>query len=114
MTTEYTRGPWVAKQSATDARQWSVGLLGKYHVHGCGDVNADGETPYMLMSGICSHKDAHILAAAPELLDALEELAERASGFSVSGVYFDEPCMTVEVAALQKAYAAIAKARGAS
>lgn len=69
---EYTPGPWVAKQSATDARQWSVGLMGKYHVHGCGDVNANGETPYMLMSGICSHKDAHLIAASPELLAQLE------------------------------------------
>ena len=69
---KYTPGPWVAKQSATDARQWSVGLMGKHHVHGCGNVNGDGETPYMLMSGICSHKDAHLIAASPELLAQLE------------------------------------------
>ncbi len=42
-------------------------------------------------------------AALIEASDALTELQERASSFSVSGVYFDEACFKENVAALKRA-----------
>ena len=106
---EYTPGPWIAKQSATDARHWSVGLLGKYHVHGCGDVNEEGETPYMLMSGICSYKDAHLIASAPELLEALQEAREALHFHYVEWDGEPEDAVPLQLAR-SKCDAAIAKA----
>lgn len=54
--------------------------------------------------------NARLIAAAPELLDALEKLAVLADGFSVSGVYFGE--IPEHSQAIDAAYTAIAKARG--
>jgi hypothetical protein len=45
-----------------------------------------------------------------DLLQALKVLADEADNFSVSGVYFNEPCMGHK--GLELAYAAIAKAEG--
>ncbi len=55
--------------------------------------------------------NAKLIAAAPELLDALERLLEEAEAFSVSGVGFSETCMGHKGPKL--AADAIAKARGA-
>lgn len=52
--------------------------------------------------------NAHLIAAAPDLLEALKILAEEASGFNVSGVYFSEDCMGHK--GLKMAWEAIAKA----
>lgn len=56
--------------------------------------------------------NARLIAAAPDLLFALETLLSEAENFSVSGVYFNESCFAHEGPAL--AYAAIAKATGAT
>ena len=52
---------------------------------------------------VCNRSDAHLIAAAPELYQALEELAEEAS-WSAAAVDKN--------GALDKALAALAKARG--
>ena len=51
------------------------------------------------------HKNWHAIAA--ELAAALDKLYDEATGFSVSGVYFNEPCMRHEGPKL--AEAALAK-----
>lgn len=56
--------------------------------------------------------NARLIAAAPELLEALELLAELADGFSVSGVYFTE--QIENLVAVRRAFAAIAKSKGES
>jgi hypothetical protein len=58
--------------------------------------------------------NACLIAAAPDLLAALETLSDLAENFSVSGVYFGEACMVAERRALDAAYDAIAKATGYS
>jgi hypothetical protein len=50
--------------------------------------------------------NARLIAAAPELLEALEQLLAEAGGFNVSGVYFSEFAQKQ----LDAAHAAIAKA----
>lgn len=57
-----------------------------------------------------SEANARVIAAAPDLLHALEVLYEEADNFSVQGVSFSERCMGHKGPAL--AQAAIAKARG--
>jgi hypothetical protein len=54
--------------------------------------------------------NARLIAAAPDLLNALIVLSEEADNFGVSGVYFNEKCMGHK--GLDLAYAAIAKATG--
>ena len=49
---------------------------------------------------------AGALTVLDQLSDALFELQERAEGWSVSGVYFTEPCFSENVAAIAKAEAA--------
>lgn len=53
---------------------------------------------------------ARLIDAAPDLLEALEKLADLAQGFSVSGVYFTE--FHENESALSAAFTAIAKATG--
>lgn len=55
-------------------------------------------------------EDANLIAAAPDLLEALEELVIAADTFSVSGVYFNS--FKENFAALKKAMTALEKARG--
>lgn len=99
MSAQHTPGPWAYVRNPESTR-WIIDSEPAHAIACTAGFEPDNEA------------NARLIAAAPELLEALEELAERAGAFNVSGVYFDEPSMTAEVAALQKAYAAIAKARG--
>lgn len=75
-------GPLTTKRDDEDAPDWNT--------------RAEARAP-----------DVRELVEAAKLASvALYELQERASGFSVSGVYFDEPCFTENVDTLAKALAA--------
>jgi hypothetical protein len=58
----------------------------------------------------CEKADARLIAAAPELLAALQVLFDEADSFSIDGVYFNEKCMGQK--GLDMARAAIAKSTG--
>jgi hypothetical protein len=56
-----------------------------------GDGHYDDETGQgFSIDSIMSAQDAHMTAAALALYEALEALLDRAEGFNVSGVYFNE------------------------
>lgn len=99
MSAAHTPGPWVAYNPTVSNNYWAVGLENKYGNHG---VRCDGDvSEYMHISGICSSQDARLIAAAPELLEALETLEAaliRDMGAGYAGVALCQ--------------AAIAKARG--
>jgi hypothetical protein len=113
MSEKHTPGPWLCQAIDVEGPDYGVSIAA---ANLGGLVGAALPWPTEIDSGDMARVEANarLIAAAPELLEALEELSDRASNFSVSGVYFDEPCMTAERAALEKAYAAIAKATGAS
>lgn len=91
----HTPGPWIAEISefANEQTGWINGFEGKPIVEyaGCGTHYASWPNPADLL----------LAAAAPELLEALETILEE---YDV-GLYRDQ-------VQIQRAYAAIAKARG--
>ena len=75
----HTPGPWLASQSPSqrDRGCWGIGLHVESdtgYANGC-DYTEDGR-PYMLVSGICSEADARLIAAAPDMLEALRRIAQ--------------------------------------
>lgn len=58
----HTPGPWIARKdpNAINPDDWCVGT---------GPQNID-------KVAVCSFRDAHLIAAAPDLLDALKELRD--------------------------------------
>ncbi len=62
MSTTHTAGPWFARKdpNAISPDDWCVGM---------GPQNID-------KVAVCSFCDAHLIAAAPDLLDALKELRD--------------------------------------
>lgn len=73
MSGKYTPGEWIAFQNEPQKKsgQWSVGLKDKHGYHGVGDGDR-----YMLISGCCDENDAILIAAAPELLDAVQSYVD--------------------------------------
>jgi hypothetical protein len=94
---KHTPGPWVAKPdpNACQPDDWCVGLSGS-------EANID-------KVAVCSKQDAHLIAAAPDLLEALKKVNDAACYAS------EEDTETREAALLmigQLARAAIARAEG--
>lgn len=89
---DFTPGPWV------------VGTA----VNGNWIEMADGKsvarTFYEHVGAEQEDANAHLIAASPDMYDALEALAQAASGYPMSGVEFEERRIA--------AFAALAKARG--
>ena len=100
MSGQHTSGPWKVIEThylphdGDHVADMSNGLMVVPSMFGLGDPLAD----------------ARLIAAAPDLLEALKVLADEANGFSISGVYFNEKCMGHK--GLDMAFAAIAKATG--
>lgn len=91
MTTQHTPGPWraVLSDSVVPYGYWSV-------------LDAEGY-PVGTHSGEFDRADAHLVAAAPELLEALEAVLR----------WIDDYCETTGFEAVEaQADAAIAKATG--
>ena len=83
----HTPGPWV-----------NDGLNGSERI----DINAESGfyIAEVIGSMTAQEANAHLIAAAPDLLEALETLVKQAEGHKAVGAYWDE------------ARAAIAKAKG--
>jgi hypothetical protein len=79
----HTPGPWffgqteAQKKTHIKEQQWSIYITSSEH----GIMGCRGEE-YMCVSGICKEADARLIAAAPDLLAALTEIA---SGHSMAG-----------------------------
>lgn len=102
---KHTAGPWVANQSRHNPEAYDITPAAS---NGLGWVTLPDEDPsgvgvYMQVGGICSAADARLIAAAPELLEALDWLVSCLGDGSLQndgGFY------------LAKARAAILKATG--
>jgi len=125
--TKFTQGPWTAYNmvNSETGAPMTPGEISEY-VGNC--VRARPECSDFLF--ISAEKDgvpadvchvengsdgpynAHLIAAAPELYEALERLFNVANHFNVSGVYLSEDAENFE--ALEVAEMALAKARGES
>ena len=90
----HTPGPW--KWKTTGYRHLMTTAGADIHDFGCGCCSCTGDL---------SDADARLIAAAPELLEALEELYHL-----IDDAHDGDRVFTFELA--QKAKAAIAKARG--
>jgi len=107
MTTKHTPGPWVHRPGQTDGH-WIIGLPND--IPECIGLRGD---EYMCVSGICTEPDARLIAAAPELLEALQALvsdAEDAEVFSRQQGFHD--IAAERRGRINAAFAAIAKAKG--
>ena len=96
MNTSHTPGPWFIEQRHYDGR-----------TH-CWITASDGHgwagNRYMSVSGCIDKHDARLIAAAPELLEALCKLVEIEDGTGMSVIGWTE--------AMETARVAIAKATG--
>ena len=99
MTAAHTPGPWFARKdpNSLDNDDWCVGT---------GPENID-------KVAVCSAWDAPLIAAAPELLEALEE-AENALADYIPTIERTGASLNYGHSVLNKARAAIAKATGAA
>ena len=111
MTTEHTPGPWVATEDPMSSQDYQTlvalpgraGAMGTWLAFVQHNWN-EAEAGERRISWKEAEANARLIAAAPELLEALEELSLKA----VVGTD-DE-----RYAALRKTWAAIAKAKGAA
>lgn len=102
MENKHTPGPWEVCDAKrpdgfhirSNARHWSIAAA--YHMAGCSDPSLD------ISEGEAA-ANARLIAAAPELLEALEVAEDVLSSIDGDSVH---PCT------LHKIRAAIAKARG--
>jgi hypothetical protein len=103
---EYTPGPWEIDDTAPNSYLRIIGNID-------GDAYDDG-SPRHIYTHVCDVLDneqeeanARLIAAAPELLDALEE-----SILAMQKVYDQSEMAHVVMDELERAKAVIAKARG--
>lgn len=104
MSAQYTPGPWLAEHRAVYGGGYNTEVFSATH----GVIAICGWTPKPLGDGVTgTYRDANarLIAAAPDLLESLRELAELAVlQFGMPPPGADGP--------LQKALAVIAKADG--
>jgi hypothetical protein len=97
MSAKHTPGPWSI---------YSITFKGYHQIAG-----AQGGRLCQVLPFEDEYKaNARLIAAAPDLLAALQVLFDEADSFSIDGVYFNEKCMGHK--GLDMARAAIAKAEG--
>lgn len=92
---KFTPGPWFVSGSMTRYVEARIGGGTIQEVAACGPTDADGGY------GEQQHANARLIAAAPDLLEALEHLVNH---IDVTG--------SLSILSTGKARAAIAKARG--
>ena len=85
---KHTPGPWAIRQDpkAGPLYNWNVGI--------------DGRPQYWIQVAVCSEHDARLIAAAPDLLEALRSITDAADEKRVTAKHYEI------------ARAAIAKATG--
>ena len=98
---KHTPGPWVAQPDPhSNPGEWVIGI-------------ANGPVDYV---AVCSERDARLIAAAPELLEALTKMVERISYYAElkeEGIpNIEDWAYTYNSGDMQRARAAIAKATG--
>jgi hypothetical protein len=96
---KHTPGPWVARHDGNGGNFWLKAPNGKYIISGCGCC----DSPYLPSDN--PDADARLIAAAPELLEALEKM--RSVFLDMDGTHG-----WAEQAATEAADAAIRKAKG--
>ena len=103
MTNRYTQGPWVTHPDgiASDCGMPDYKIIGP---------NLGRQVCHVYVDDEQDLANAHLIAAAPDLLEALASLFNLANHFNVSGVYFTDDDGNRE--ALEAAEVAIAKAKG--
>ncbi len=100
MSTPYTPGPWIVDEDMRQNMEWNRHIYGSDGMCVCFMSHSDGKNPSR------DAANANLIAAAPDLLAALEFLVEREWQDDEG-----EPKLTE---AREKAKAAIKKARGES
>lgn len=118
---KHTPGPWLVGYWSGRCNKEShkpgmhPGLRGNdpcvydpYFVEGSGIASANGSSVVSVNGGelVMLPEDARLISAAPELLEALEAMLNAEPGYEWGGY------STEELAAMEKAQAAIAKATG--
>ena len=99
----HTPGPWVVES-----------LVDGYDIHApqAGCFIATTSDPEMVWGAVTRKDDARLVAAAPELLEALEYYAEKVADLNRYGVMIETSLRELELDLGSKAEAAIAKAKG--
>lgn len=107
MTAQHTPGPWAIDRDPRRGMSWNINIVDKARGHAvCFMAHSGGKEPER------DEANARLIAAAPELLEALQEMvdgdAEAIDEAKALGVPFPEEMLK----AYRKAIAAIAKATG--
>ncbi len=97
---KFTPGPWLVERRVTDGGQ-THHTIGVLRDEICGVFGTHPSGRYMCVSGCIDEHDAALIAAAPDMYEALRDLYE-------SGGPDDGGCV------IQKGLAALKKARGES
>lgn len=95
----HTPGPWLPDRDPRIGMEWNVHILDQRGHAICFMAHSDGASPER------DEANAALVAAAPDLLDALHVFAERSSSDDLITI-------TVRTEHVQRARAAIAKATG--
>jgi hypothetical protein len=99
----HTPGPWLVRQRDYYRDQYEIGLSDFDGLIKGLSGTRNGHDGYMHVSGCMSAADAHLMAAAPDLLEALEMMIAD---------FGDYPAADRPVLAFERARDAIAKAKG--
>ena len=98
MTNAHTPGPWGIDRDIRRGMEWNNHIVDQRRGYAiCFMAHSDGQAPER------DKANAHLIAAAPELLDAINSLCDRID---------DEGCTPLDWAEFTAARAAIAKATG--
>lgn len=97
--TKHTPGPWLAEVSAAKVA-WIQGSNGEWAALACGETDASAAA------------NARLIAAAPDMLEALTALVERDARVDGGTLLLPIGNHGTAVAVLNRARAAIAKATG--
>lgn len=96
---DHTSGPWIPDRDPRMGMEWNIHILDQRGHAICFMAHSDGATPER------DEANAALVAAAPELLGALQVFAERSSSDEFITI-------TVRTEHVERARAAIAKATG--
>ncbi len=70
MSAGFTPGPWHVETCSEGESCWC-------RVIGCGEIGSDSLEDCVIPSGAVSKRDAHLIAAAPEMFEAMAEFVAR-------------------------------------